>query len=79
MTFPFAPIVTIFRGGGATTMPARKYALMLIAVILAAGLTVWIGTAVARALSFEPQAGAIAVPVLLGLALLIGWQARRRG
>ena len=60
-------------------MPARRYALMLIAVILAAGLTVWIGTAVAGRLSLGPQAGAIAMPLLLGLALLIGWQVRRRG
>lgn len=60
-------------------MPARRYALLLIAVLLAAGLTVWIGTVVADRLSLGPQAGAIAVPALLGLALLIGWRVRRRG
>lgn len=60
-------------------MPTRRYAALLITVILAAGLTVWIGMSVAGWLSLGPQAGAIAVPVLLALALFIGWQVRRRG
>ena len=60
-------------------MPARRYVLMLIATVLAAGLTVWVGTTVAARLPLGPQAGAVAVPLLLVLALVIGWRARRRG
>ena len=58
-------------------MPAHRFGLILIAVILAAGLTVWIGTAVAARLVPGPEAAFVAVPLLLALAL-IGWRLRRR-
>ena len=49
-------------------MPHRTFALILILVILAAGVTVWIASAAGGA--FGAGVGALALPALLAWAIL---------
>lgn len=52
-------------------MPFNKFAMLIVSVIAAAGLTVWIGTRAAETLDISTIGGVAVMPTLL-VALLVG-------